>query len=214
MYPDLKTNSMPRLLFLPALTNIGRSDMAENRAFRSALGLLVIGSTLLIAGTEAQTVRNTQSGTISSTTPATLRIPAGISFKVRLQHALNSGNATPGTNWDGVLADDLVSPQGRVYAAAGTPVSGVVASVKPGVNNQPGAISLRATAIDGVELHTDYKTRTGSENDGSGGLLQSEGGLNSHGGRVVSSDGFATSTVAQQANLSAGALLTFNTSVP
>jgi hypothetical protein len=188
--------------------------MANNRAVRSALGLLVINSTLLIAGSEAQTVRNTQSGTISSTIPATLRIPAGISFKVRLQHALNSGNATPGTNWDGVLAEDLVSPQGRVYAAAGTPVGGVVASVKPGVNNQPGAISLRATSIDGVELHTDYKTRTGSENDGSGEQLQSEGGLNSHGGHVVSSDGFATAAVAQQANLSVGALLTFNTTVP
>jgi len=188
--------------------------MTDNRSIRSALELLVISSTLLIAGGEAQTVRNTQSGTISSTISATLRIPAGISFKVRLQHALNSGNTTPGTNWDGVLEDDLVSPQGRVYAVSGTPVSGVVASVKPGIDNQPGAISLRATSIDGVELQTDYKTRTGSENDGSGGQLQSEGGLNSHGGRVVSSDGFATSAVAHQATLPAGTLLTFNTTVP
>jgi hypothetical protein len=188
--------------------------MSNNRAFRSALGLLVISSILLIVAGEAQTVRSTRSGTISGTIPATLRIPAGITFTVRLRHALNSSTATPGTNWDGVLADDLVSPQGRVYVQAGTAVSGVVVSVKPSVNNQPGAISLRATSIDGVELYTDYKTRTGLPNDGSGGQLQSESGLNSHGGNVISSNGFATSAVAQSVNLSAGALLTFNTTVP
>ena len=188
--------------------------MVDNRAFWSTLGLLVMSSTLLMVRAEAQTVRSAQSGTVAGTIPATLRIPTGISFKVRLRHALNSGNATPGTNWDGILANDLVSPQGRVYALAGTPVGGVVVSVRPVVNNQAGAISLRATSIDGVELYTDYKTRTGSENDGSGGLLQSEGGLNAHGGHVVSSNGFATSAVTQQANLSAGALVTFNTTVP
>lgn len=188
--------------------------MSNNRDFRLAIGLLVIGSSLLMAGGEAQTVRNTQSGTISGTIRPTLRIPAGISFKVRLRHALNSGNVTPGTNWDGVLVDDLVSPQGRVYALAGTPVAGVVASVKPAVDNQPGAFSLRASSIDGVELYTDYKTRSGSQGDESGGRLQSEGGVNSYAGHVVSSEGFATSAVTQQPNLSAGAILKFDTMTP
>lgn len=188
--------------------------MTGNRAFRLAMGLLVIGSSLLMVDGEAQTVRNTESGTISGTIPATLRIPPGITFKVRLRNALNSSNATPGTNWDGVLVDDLVSPRGRVYALAGTTVAGVVASVKPAVDNQPGAISLRATSIDGVELHTDNKIRTGSEVGQSGGRLQPEGGVNLRNSVAGPSEGFATSSATEQANLSAGAMLKFDTTVP
>jgi hypothetical protein len=191
--------------------------MANNRTFRLAIGLFVIGPSLLMADGKAQTARNTQSGTISGTMPPSLRIPTGISFKIRLRHALNSGNATAGANWDGVLVDDLVSPQGRVYALAGTTVTGVVASVQPAADNLPGAISLRATSIDGVELHTDNKAGTGPENDRSGGSLQPEGGVNlrnSHAGTTGSSGGFATSAVTAQINLSANAVLIFNTTIP
>ena len=184
--------------------------MTTNRVFRSAMGLLVVASSLLMTNGQAQTVRNTQSGTISATIPPTLRIPAGVSFTVKLRSALNSGNATPGTNWDGVLVDDLVSPQGKVFAAAGTTVAGVVASVKPAVDNQPGAISLRATSIDGAELHTDNRMRTGQGGDSRGGGLQSESAV-ARAGQRVTSEGFATSAVTQQVNLSPGALLTFST---
>jgi len=190
--------------------------MPNNRAIRLVIGLFTIGSLLLMPDGKAQTARSTQSGTISGTTPPSLRIPTGISFKVRLRHALSSGNTTAGTNWDGVLVDDLVSPQGRVYALAGTPVTGVVASVQPAANNQAGAISLRATSIDGVELHTDNKVRTGPDNDRSGGSLQPEGGINlrnSHAGTTGSSGGFATSAVTQ-INLSANSVLIFSTTIP
>lgn len=183
--------------------------MTSNRTFRLAMGLVVIGASLLMADGKAQTARNTQSGTVSGTMPASLTIPPGMSFKVRLKHALNSGNTTAGTNWDGVLVDDLVSPQGRVYFLAGTTVAGVVASAQPAIDNLPGSILLRATSIDGVELHTDNSTRTGSIND-RGGSLQSAGGA-SLGNNHPGTTGFATSAATGQVNLSAGALLTFDT---
>src|SRR5262249_47910921 len=138
--------------------------------------------------------RVTQSGTVAGTMPQSLRVPAGLSFKVRLKETLNSRNVTPGTIWNGVLADDFVGARGRVYAPVGTTVTGVVASVQPSVNDQPASISLRAMAIDGVELYTDNRIRSGSPIY-EGQSLQTGSNVlrNDYHGTIGSSGGFATS---------------------
>lgn len=169
--------------------------------------IVVAGSALFLNGGYAQTTRATQSGTISATLPQSLRLPVGLSLKVRLKDSLNSRIVTPGIIWNGVLAEDLVSPQGRVYAVAGTPVTGVVASVRPAANDQPASISLRAVSINGVELYTTDKTRDGA-------AFGQDGALRSNPVVAGPIGGFVTSNANQQVNLTAGTLLTFNTSVP
>jgi hypothetical protein len=190
--------------------------MSYPRSFRLVMRLCMIGSALLVFDSRAQTTRVTQSGTVSGTMPQSLRVPVGLSFKVRLKESLNSRKLTAGATWNGVLADDFVSPQGRVYALAGTTVTGVVTSVQPAINDQPASISLRALSIDGVELYTDSRVRNGPAGYQGGSLQTSADNnlRNDHAGPTGSSGGFATSGANQQVNLAAGALLTFSTSAP
>ncbi|QNI32249.1 hypothetical protein H7849_25235 [Alloacidobacterium dinghuense] len=190
--------------------------MYNLRPFRLTPGLLVAGLALLVSYSKAQTTRVTQSGTVSGTMPQSLRVPTGLSFKVRLKEGLSSRIATPGTIWTGVLAEDFVSPQGRVYAVVGTTVTGVVATVQPAVNDQPASLSLRAMSIDGVEIYTDNRTRSGPGPSQGGDLLTSGSYnlRNDHAGTTGDSGGFATSGAKQQVNLAAGSLLTFSTSAP
>jgi hypothetical protein len=187
--------------------------MINIRSIRSITGLAVIGLALLAGNSPAQTTRATQSGTMSGTLPQSLRIPIGLSFKVRLKDSLNSRVVTPGAMWTGVLAEDFVGPQGRVYAVVGTTVTGIVASVQPGVDSLPASISLRAMSIDGVELYIDSRRASGSPFSAGGGL-QTSGSNNltsDHAGTSGSSSGFATSAASQQINLRSGTLLTFST---
>jgi len=189
--------------------------MTSHQLPRLSAALLVFFSSLLACDSNAQTTRVTQSGTVAGTMPQSLRVPAGLSFKVRLKEALNSRSVTPGTTWNGVLADDFVSPGGRVYAPAGTTVTGVVSSVQPSVNDQPASISLRATSIDGVELYTDNRIRSGSPFYEGRNLQTGSNALrNDHPGTTGSSGGFATSGANQQVTLGAGSVLTFSTSAP
>ena len=169
--------------------------------------IVVVGSLAVSLGSsEAQTARATQSGTVSGTLPPSLRLPVGLSFKVRLKDSLNSQVVTAGTLWSGVLVDDLVSPQGRVYAVAGTPVTGIVASVRSAGNDQPASIALRAISISGVELYTTNRTRDGA--------VGQSGDVRTNGNATGTVGGFVTSDANQQVNLKAGTLLTFNTSTP
>jgi len=188
--------------------------MTSHQLPRLSAALLVFFSSLLASDSSAQTTPATQSGTVAGTMPQSLRVPAGLSFTVRLREALNSRSVTPGTIWNGVLADDFVSPRGRVYASAGTTVTGVVASVQPSVNDQPASISLRATSIDGVELYTDNRIRSGSPlYEGRSLQTGSNTIRNDHPG-TIGTGGFAASGANQQVNLGAGSLLTFSTSAP
>jgi hypothetical protein len=180
------------------MNNYGRSHL---------LKLLIVAGFAFCAGNgHAQTTRVTQSGTVSGTLPQSLRLPVGLSFKVRLKDSLDSRVVTAGILWSGVLADDLVSPQGRVYAIEGSPVTGIVTTVRPALNDQPASISLRAISISGVELYTTNRTRDGA--------LAQSGDVRTNGSATGPIGGFVTSDANQQVNLKAGTLLTFNTSVP
>jgi len=176
--------------------------------WRSYLVTILTGTTLALSlgSIEAQTTRVTQAGTVSGTLPQSLRLPVGLSFKVRLKDSLNSRVVTAGTLWSGVLVDDLVTPQGRVYAAAGTPVTGIVASVRSAGNDQTASISLRAVSISGAELYTTNRTRDGA--------VGQSGDMRTNGSATGPVGGFVTSDTNQQVNLKAGTVLTFNTSTP
>lgn len=188
--------------------------MTNHQLVRLSAALLVFFSSLLTFDSSAQTTRATQSGTVAGTMPQSLQVPAGLSFTVRLKEALNSRSVTPGTMWNGVLADDFVSPRGRVYAFAGTTVTGVVASVQPSVNDQPAAISLRVTSIDGVELYTDNRVRSAPPLYEGRSLQTGSNTLRNDHPSTIGSGGSPASGVNQQLNLGVGSLLTFSTSAP
>jgi hypothetical protein len=184
------------------------------------IGFGILGASLLLASAESQTSRITQPGTVSATTPSSPRIPAGITFTVRLVHSLDSQTATAGQGWEGILVDDIVNPGGKVYALSGGTVAGVVASVQAATDTTPASISLRAVSLNGVELQTESLTKT-KDAGGSGDTISTPSGRVSlpagfsSGTTSGSSTGFATTTApGSQAKLASGAIVTFSTTAP
>jgi hypothetical protein len=88
-------------------------------------------------------------------TSSTRRIPAGTNLVVRNDVALDSGSARTGRTWNGTLAQ-AVSVNGRVVAARGTKVRGRITEAKSsGRLNDPGALALEVTSVNGITVSTD-----------------------------------------------------------
>ncbi len=96
-----------------------------------------------------------------ATLAAAQNYPAGTRFTVRIGQELNSGKATAGQTFDGVLAKDVVVNR-QTVARAGAPVKGKVASAKSsGRLKTPGRISVRLTSVDGKPVTTTLVARQG-----------------------------------------------------
>jgi hypothetical protein len=81
-------------------------------------------------------------------------IPSGTPLHIRLGQEINSGKATTGQVFEGTLAKDVVV-NGKVVAAAGTPVKGKVTYLKPsGRLHAPGELTLRLTSVAGQPVRT------------------------------------------------------------
>jgi hypothetical protein len=183
-----------------------------------AAGLFIVSAGFVIHQAGAQTSPVTQRSTVSGTTPATMRIPAGISFSVRLMRALDSRVTGAGTHWDGILVNDIVGENGMVYAYSGEVASGVVSSVQPQTGDHPASMSLRAQSLNGIELQSMDRTSSSRMTSGGGytapsnriNLAQTPAGTSNTGAK-----GFAEATAGQgQLLLSAGTVLNFQTTAP
>lgn len=185
--------------------------MSSNHGIYRHLGFCVLSAGLLLTNAESQTSRMTQPGTVSATTPASPRIPAGITFTVRLTDSLDSQTASAGQGWAGILVNDVVGPGGKVFALSGGTVAGVVASVQPPTDTTSASMSLRAVSLNGVELQTEGVTR--SKKTGSDTISTPSGkvSLPAEFSRAAKS-GFATTTApGGQTKLPSGSTLSFTT---
>lgn len=182
-----------------------------------ALWPFVVSGTFLVVSSNAQTAPATGRATVSGTTSATLRIPAGMSFTVRLMRALDSRTVTVGTQWDGILVNDIVGQNGQVIAHSGEVAAGVVTAVQQPTADHPASMSLRAQSLNGMELQSTERSSA---------RLTSQGGYTAPSGRVnlaatpagtsnTGARGFATATTGPgQVTLPAGATLNFQTTAP
>lgn len=178
----------------------------------------IVSGSLFVVPSNAQTAPATERATVSGTTPATLRIPAGMSFSVRLMRALDSRTVTVGTQWAGILVNDIVTAKGQVIAHSGEVAAGVVASVQQPTADHPASMSLRAQSLNGTELESMERT--------SSARVSSQGGYTPPNGRIslestpagtsnTGARGFATATTSPgQVTLPAGATLNFQTTAP
>jgi hypothetical protein len=90
------------------------------------------------------------------------RIAAGTSVTIRLTDGLDSGKATVGQTWSGTLINNLTNRNGKVLAAAGSPVTGVVTDAKDsGRLHKPGILSVQLTQVNNIPVNTDIITRDG-----------------------------------------------------
>jgi hypothetical protein len=81
-------------------------------------------------------------------------IPAGSKITIRTGSQMNSGTAKTGQAFAATLASDLVV-KGKAVAKAGAPVRGKITFVKSsGRLHEPGQLTLRLTAVDGIPVST------------------------------------------------------------
>jgi hypothetical protein len=92
---------------------------------------------------------------------STTRIPTGTKIVVRTSTELSSASAQQGQAWTGTLASDL-SDHGKVIAAAGSNVNGIITDAKSsGRLKGSGILSLQVNSINGISVTTDTLTRDG-----------------------------------------------------
>ena len=188
--------------------------MSSHHGIYRHLAFCLLSASLLVANAESQTSRATQPGTVSATTPASPRVPAGLTFTVRLTDSLNSQTASAGQGWAGILVNDMVGPGGKVFALSGATVAGVVAAVQPPTDTTPASISLRAVSLNGVDMQSESVTwskKTGSETISTpSGKVSVPAGFS-----AATRRGFAATTApGGQTTLASGAILSFTTTAP
>jgi hypothetical protein len=126
---------------------------------------LAAGSTALYGQIAPGTVPGTVRGSEYGTRPGTIELPAGIGFKVRLDHKITLAEATSGDSWTGTLADNLVLASGMVLARAGALVKGSVHLVpnSAALGDSPRAM-LKVVQVSGYGVETSGRTIIVSQN--------------------------------------------------
>ncbi|MGZ4814698.1 MAG: hypothetical protein ACXVZV_04790 [Terriglobales bacterium] len=154
-------------------------------------------------------------------------IPAGTRITIRVGSELNSGKATAGQRFDGILAKD-VAVEGRTVVKAGASVQGKVTSAKSsGRLHAPGIISVRLMSVDGTPVQTASVSRKGASHTKSnatkvgggtaagavlGGIFGGgKGALIGAGAGAAAGTGVAAATGKREAVIPAESMLSFTT---
>jgi hypothetical protein len=84
-------------------------------------------------------------------------VPAGATLVVRLDQKISSDDANRGDTWNGTIARPVYSDDNRVVIPEGSPVVGVVTSVREGTHSTRPmiALSVRRVTIDGRGYSVD-----------------------------------------------------------